>query len=838
MVLCFAMCATLAFAQKPHPVRNKPVKLGNSNEMKMIVADKQNADMSDFASSLFTKADTLGYFDFSMAPGASNANYTTGTLTARDLIDNQAAIPHGQAAVYAIWQHWSSLDSAALMAEGLGTVYPTDAQYIVSPTSGWSARVRLDSVRTNNTCTGYNGWMYLNYDEQPTMGSGAFHTYIKLNPVDATAYPLITIRFFQCYINFYDECFVDYSTDNGTTWHAMAVNQDGVDVAVNGTLWGTASYTLPAAAAGHNVTLRIRALSEGVRSNAYGYFWFLDDVRVLAAKAQDMDIVNNRFYEGGYQQMPLGMETPLYWYSEVKNTGYEAQTNARFRFDHIYNDASEVVDSVIIGTIASLEDSTYEFSSEKSLVTENAGENYHATYLITDSLAFAYDTIYYNVTNPDNNNNYVWGRDNGVLVLKSAYTFGFSGQYVTDESENFSTAGYSVKVSYTTGEEIPVDENGQPWVIRGAQYVTATKDGRCADVNAFYPVLWRDSVPGDGYIYFKDEDLGQGAYVTNPATDYNDSLDVLASGGYMEEGEYNVINLEFRTQPELRPSTNYRIGYQLAQDGLFAVAASAPYYYYTENAEGTDLQTVYFKEDEFTKKYSTSFATDQERLGNGYDVYLQDPTQDGGTPAGFYNGHYPMIRLLVGPRVNYNKFAFEYHCTYEDDDESLGDVFKSDGETSACGATDSIVEGTETYFFVVPAENCHAVVTIDGTVAAFDDPRVSHMDGYDVYTFTNVAAAHNVNVEFKIGVGIDPVAGHVHMNLQPNPATSQVKLNIEGVTGMVDCALIDMSGRVVYSSKINAETEQAINLENVAKGAYFVRITNDNFTKVERLIVR
>ena len=85
---------------------------------------------------------------------------------------------------------------------------------------------------------------------------------------------------------------------------------------------------------------------------------------------------------------------------------------------------------------------------------------------------------------------------------------------------------------------------------------------------------------------------------------------------------------------------------------------------------------------------------------------------------------------------------------------------------------------------------------------------------------------------------IDPIAASVRLNLQPNPATSVVNLNIEGVNGMVNCMLIDMSGRVVYNQNINAETAQVIDLRNLSKGAYFVRITNDRFSKVEKLIIR
>ena len=78
----------------------------------------------------------------------------------------------------------------------------------------------------------------------------------------------------------------------------------------------------------------------------------------------------------------------------------------------------------------------------------------------------------------------------------------------------------------------------------------------------------------------------------------------------------------------------------------------------------------------------------------------------------------------------------------------------------------------------------------------------------------------------------------VNIALAPNPATSQVRLNVSGMTGMVDCSIIDMSGRQVYASSFVAGSEQTIDLSGVAAGAYFVRITNNDFSKVEKLIVR
>ncbi|MBR5028898.1 MAG: T9SS type A sorting domain-containing protein, partial [Bacteroidales bacterium] len=81
-------------------------------------------------------------------------------------------------------------------------------------------------------------------------------------------------------------------------------------------------------------------------------------------------------------------------------------------------------------------------------------------------------------------------------------------------------------------------------------------------------------------------------------------------------------------------------------------------------------------------------------------------------------------------------------------------------------------------------------------------------------------------------------ASNAVVKVQPNPASSVAKLTIEGVNGNVDYALIDINGRVISQKVINANATEQINLEGLARGTYFVRITNNNFTKVEKLIVR
>ena len=200
--------------------------------------------------------------------------------------------------------------------------------------------------------------------------------------------------------------------------------------------------------------------------------------------------------------------------------------------------------------------------------------------------------------------------------------------------------------------------------------------------------------------------------------------------------------------------------------------------------------------------------------------------------------------MLVGPAQEVNRVNIGVGC----DGTEHGSVMY--GERTVCGETITPVEGSTATLEAI-ADSGYRVthVYVDGEeVVPWDgDGDINLIVSYDdvigvyvcKYSFTHVQGNHSIRFEFGEGyLSVDPAAADVRVNLQPNPATAVVNMNIEGVSGMVNCVLIDMSGRVVFNQNISAETTQAINVSNLAKGAYFVRITNDKFSKVEKLIVR
>ncbi len=83
------------------------------------------------------------------------------------------------------------------------------------------------------------------------------------------------------------------------------------------------------------------------------------------------------------------------------------------------------------------------------------------------------------------------------------------------------------------------------------------------------------------------------------------------------------------------------------------------------------------------------------------------------------------------------------------------------------------------------------------------------------------------------GQGIES-ADEMGISLYPNPASSVVA--VEAVEA-VSLSVIDQSGRVVYRSESEA-TKHSVDVSQMAKGAYYVRLTGQSGTAVRKLVVK
>lgn len=924
MVVCFALCGTFAFAQTRHSVAKANMNDKQSTASMELSAPQARPSVG-YNASIFTKAegDELFRCEFSAAE-QENSIFSTGLVRADDRINGQdvpGSDAHAQQGSYGTWTWYDSSSIGYLQRKNLATGYPLLYRWF-----GNNMERSISEAMDTTQCSSDNGWMFMEVFDQTTIGGAAFNAYITFKQFNLQDAPVFDVEFYQWYMKFYDQCFVDYSLDNGDSWTSVEVNVTNVDVIVNGTVNGVARYTMPYQAARRandasrgedkgNIRLRLRWYSN-VKSTfaGYGYAWMVDDFRVVAGGESRINTQPAYYTEGLYQMMPEGMDLPIFWHSRIVNAGSKDQENIKA---YIYNyrdgQSAEVVSASTNGALERgmdkdiyidaeglyANDSTYGWYCMRGNVkkaidgntnrvkTNEAGDYYVYAQVtsnpsggdpVNDMITKTYDTIYYNVNGKYGDvDAYVWGHDNGVIIANRAYTYGFTtdgesgNNYITEYSPNYNYGGYSVSVRYTINGAVPTDGNGEPWVIRGVEYVPATDTFARKDRSIIIPTLTADSCT-DGEpntVRFNTVVTGAGQVVVESGDpmDQENPFYLFTPGAlydnhFFTRKDYTPIFVEFPEQPVLEAGKSYRVGYTLAENGRFAVAASAPAYW-TEWLRGDkessndSIRYMHFADSADLAKYASRTAQ-AGMLDNPYDVRIFDNRVESNLWASYYHGYYPMIHLIIGPKVEKEQYDIAFSCDNDGMSSALGQVTKANG-TEVCDATDKVNEGSTVSYYARSTEQAHVdSIAIDGEYVwsinlgwneELDEDfkvELSYEEGNDSLigiTLLNVHENHTVAVFFKEGrtvqpEGINDVASNVNMNLQPNPATSQVRLSVEGVSGMLDCAIIDMSGRVVYNDKFSAESPKFINLGGLNKGAYFVRITNSTFSKVEKLIVR
>jgi hypothetical protein len=378
---------------------------------------------------------------------------------------------------------------------------------------------------------------------------------------------------------------------------------------------------------------------------------------------------------------------------------------------------------------------------------------------------------------------------------------------------NTGEAGYNLWVMYGTPATVP-----QGWVIRGMEIVPATRSGYALANAKLDAALSIDSLDPTGeHVYFKHQATGASTYSVQ-ASDITDFIP-----GYQNFGSYNTIRIFFPLQPELRANQKYWIGYEMAEAGTFAPAVSRNYYY--DNDSIGQL---------LPNHYNRNFGG-----GAGSNVFVKQPSYSQNTVSAFADMGVPMIRMIVGPRQVIPDYTISWTVT----PSNGGEIMDLTDYQYITGQSVTYPQGSTIAFAIEENDEDGFELTdvkVNGTpIDMNSDPNFVVMSGYFQYSVVNLQA--NVTCEAVFNGGDTTainVADNAVVKVQPNPASSVANLTIEGVNGDVNFALIDMNGRVISQKVINAKATEQINLEGLARGTYFVRITNNNFSKVEKLIVR
>lgn len=930
MVLGFALCTTMAFAQT---AKSHQVAYRDFDEKHLVKGQTESNQPVDYKASIFTKTgdyDTARVFRFSESEWGTDI--TTGTIQATDHIwANGHDSVFGTANSNRVnvnahsWCQWRRFADTNTFYNTVNTVYPNNGYQYNPATVAYYL-----GAEYNEGDAGYqdDGFVVLNYSEEV---SGFVNIYMEFANVQRqNVGHMVWVHLNQVYAKYYDQCFIDYWFNN--RWNAVEINVTGVDVEINAYASMKARYALPTEMLNEaNIKIRIRACGPSRSVRFYGFGWNIDNVAIASATSDESwNFISTTPVEGFYGTIPMGMSLPVSYGALVRNTNITDINNATMTLkagtpgnlaniltsrtfslpgNDVYNNQKMFIDErgFIYGGDTNYtswlgyspnygNNENHGNYGLRSLPTPAAGSYRYAIYADGGSQHTLVDSVLYTVSdelvypNGDGVNGYRWARDNGLLPSNSAFKVAFTdvddqgNKYITqtDEGNHSGAEGYSVHMSYVTGATVPTTD-GQPWVLKGIEYVPATDGGNFAGEAVIAPIVRFETYTDDGqYLSWTSVATGIEGLAFDLTEDHLSNLPdtgyVMPTTGHI--APYSTVSIMFPNQPELRPNQGYRFGYTLNTDANFHVASQA---------------TSYKLNDSTTATYSYNDETAPYRRQNtpirGYQVYVSDAAADDDITAWNIN-YYPMIRPIVGPREPVATDLFISDCSNNTEDSAFSVVTNSE---ELCGT-----EGVEyavggSYVFTVRGGTDHSVIDhiyVNGIEAQIYDPgdpehnvvpdepfylsfyntalNNDNVDtitqrvlangtivydtttilyrGFYVLRFPEIAETSTpyvITASFHYEdfmdiptSGIDPVAPETSLSLYPNPATSTVKLYVNGVSGMVNCSIIDMSGRVVYNARVNAENENTINVSNMPAGAYFVRVTNDTFSKIEKLIIK
>ena len=106
----------------------------------------------------------------------------------------------------------------------------------------------------------------------------------------------------------------------------------------------------------------------------------------------------------------------------------------------------------------------------------------------------------------------------------------------------------------------------------------------------------------------------------------------------------------------------------------------------------------------------------------------------------------------------------------------------------------------------------------------------------------SVSSGWSDTVEFDtpLCVGVETPGTESGIALYPNPSKGRSTLLLSGMEGMVDVRVVDLNGRLKeqYSVDCSSQSTQALLLDGLATGTYFVRVAGSDAIVVRKLVVR
>jgi len=214
------------------------------------------------------------------------------------------------------------------------TIWEFSANGTASKGAYWGTRTRIQSP------TGATGAMLFNSDYLDNRGvagnfgngpSAAPHSGALVSPIiDCSTFPSVAISFHQFYRAFQSTCYIETSSDGGTTWDGkIQLNQE---IAANSQTANAVTadtrkiFNLSSFIAG-KPNVKIRFTFEGEY-----YFWLIDDVTLISVPENDLKLTSAFYTPFAYAQPKSQICGDLFSFSgTASNIGSKNQSDIVFK---------------------------------------------------------------------------------------------------------------------------------------------------------------------------------------------------------------------------------------------------------------------------------------------------------------------------------------------------------------------------------------------------------------------------------------------------------------------------------------------------------------------------
>lgn len=125
-----------------------------------------------------------------------------------------------------------------------------------------------------------------------------------------------------------------------------------------------------------------------------------------------------------------------------------------------------------------------------------------------------------------------------------------------------------------------------------------------------------------------------------------------------------------------------------------------------------------------------------------------------------------------------------------------------------------------------------------GTSGISEAQTTFYLDGNDnTGTWYYSTSTPMVRMNFNPALSVEENELNASVNVFPNPAVNEVKISVDGnnVTGI---SIVDLTGKVVYTSTVNGLTETTVNTANFAAGMYTVNVQTSAGVATKKLMIR